>query len=226
MVQARSPPRAASTLMLMKKRGGGEPRHQRGILDRVPEPPAAPAQLIIGPIASGGDAKGQHDPRRQHPGPHRAGDGRSNLAPDQAADGDAEGDRQADITDVERGRVEGETGILKQRVKAAPVDRSRVQSLERIGCHQQEREKPQRERGLRPQARPQCRLLQPAREQCQHRPGDGENHHPQQHRPFVIAPCAGEFVEPRLGLWLFSATRSTLMSLRGRERSARRRRTA
>ena len=73
IVQAFSAPRAASTLIEWSKRGRRQPRHQRGILDRVPEPPAAPAELVIGPVAAGGDAERQEDPGAQHPRPHRPG---------------------------------------------------------------------------------------------------------------------------------------------------------
>ena len=34
----------------MQKGSCREPRHQRGVFDRIPEPPAAPAQFVIGPV--------------------------------------------------------------------------------------------------------------------------------------------------------------------------------
>ena len=33
----------------MDQRGRDQPRHQRGVLHRIPEPEAAPAELVIGP---------------------------------------------------------------------------------------------------------------------------------------------------------------------------------
>ena len=36
----------------MQERGAGQPGHEGGVLDRIPEPPAAPAQLVIGPEAA------------------------------------------------------------------------------------------------------------------------------------------------------------------------------
>ena len=64
----------------MEQGGRREPRHQRGILDRVPEPPAAPAELVIGPIAAGGDAERQQDPGAEHPWPHRPRERRADFA--------------------------------------------------------------------------------------------------------------------------------------------------
>ena len=49
-----------------------QPGHEAGVLDRIPEPPAAPAQLIIGPEGAEGDADGQEGPAGQGPGPHPA----------------------------------------------------------------------------------------------------------------------------------------------------------
>src|SRR4030095_15564257 len=68
--------------------------------------PAAPAKRIIGPIAAGGDAEGQQDPRRKHPWPHRPGDCRADIATDQPSDSQAEGDRKADIAEVKGRRME------------------------------------------------------------------------------------------------------------------------
>ena len=47
----------------MEKRGSCEPRHEGGVFDRVPEPPAAPAELVVGPPRTHRDAD-----RQEHPG--------------------------------------------------------------------------------------------------------------------------------------------------------------
>ena len=46
----------------MQQSRRGEPRHERGIFNRVPEPPATPAQFIIGPIAARRDPQCQEYP--------------------------------------------------------------------------------------------------------------------------------------------------------------------
>ena len=116
----------------MKQRGCRQPGHQAGILHRIPEPPAAPTQLIIGPIGSGGDPQRQKEPRTQDPGPHRPGESRPNFARNQRADGKAEGHRQANIADVKRRRMEGQARILQQRVQPCPLDRGGAQPRERV----------------------------------------------------------------------------------------------
>src|SRR3712207_2663200 len=57
----------------MEQRRAGEPGHEGGVLDRVPEPPAAPAELVIGPVGAHGDAEREKTPGRQGPGAYGAG---------------------------------------------------------------------------------------------------------------------------------------------------------
>ena len=49
----------------VNQRGAHQPRHERGILDRIPEPVAAPAQLVVGPPAAERDARQSGMPRRR-----------------------------------------------------------------------------------------------------------------------------------------------------------------
>ena len=63
----------------MEERGRCKPGHEGGIFDRVPEPPAAPAQFVIGPVTPCRDPDSQPYPRTQHPGPHGAGKLRRDL---------------------------------------------------------------------------------------------------------------------------------------------------
>ena len=46
------------------QRRADQPGHERGVLDRVPEPPAAPAEFVVGPPAAERDAERQERPRR------------------------------------------------------------------------------------------------------------------------------------------------------------------
>ena len=126
IVQRAKPAARGEHVERMEQGGRRQPRHQRGILDRVPEPPAAPAQLVISPVAARGDAKRQEDPARQHPWPHRPRQRRVDLAGEQRADREAERHRQADIAEVERRRMEGEAGVLEQGVEAPALDRRRI----------------------------------------------------------------------------------------------------
>ena len=47
----------------MNQRRADQPRHERGVLDRIPEPPAAPAELVVRPPAAERDADRQEHPR-------------------------------------------------------------------------------------------------------------------------------------------------------------------
>ena len=183
----------------MKQSGRREPRHQRGILDRVPEPPAAPAELIIGPVAASGDPQREEDPRGQHPRPHRASERRADFAGQERRDRDAERDRQADIAEVERRRVEGQAGVLEQGVQPPALDRRRVEPRERVRGEQQEGVEAEPDGGLGAKCSDQHRFAKSLAEQRDPRSRGGQHADPQQHRALVIAPCAREFVNPRLG---------------------------
>ena len=82
--------------------------------------------------------------------------------------------------------MEGEAGVLEQRIEAVALDRDRAQPLERVRGEQQEGVEAEADRGLRGEGRDQGPLAQPALEQGDRGAGDGEHRHPEQHRAFVI----------------------------------------
>ena len=51
----------------MDQRGGRQPRHERGILHRIPEPPAAPPQFVVRPPATQGDPEREAHPSGDRP---------------------------------------------------------------------------------------------------------------------------------------------------------------
>ena len=124
----------------MQQRGAGEPGQQRGVLHRVPEPVAAPAEFVIRPPGAERDAAGQQAPGGQRPGPHPASPGGIDAAFQQRGDGEGERDGEADIARVEHRRMEREAGVLQQRVHVAAVDRRRPHALQRIGRGQREQQ--------------------------------------------------------------------------------------
>src|SRR3546814_5354568 len=85
----------------MEQRGADQPGHEGSILHRGPIPPAAPAELVIGPPASQRDAGGEKGPGDQGPGADPARPGGVDLALDQRRDGEGEGDGEADIRSEE-----------------------------------------------------------------------------------------------------------------------------
>ena len=57
----------------VQERGAGQPRQQRGVLDRVPGPVAAPAELGVGPARAEQDADAEEEPRGQREAARRRG---------------------------------------------------------------------------------------------------------------------------------------------------------
>ena len=116
----------------MEKSRTGQPWHKGNVLNRVPEPPAAPAELVICPIAAKRDAERQEGPCGQHPWAHKAGPEGINTALNQRGNGKGKRDRETDIAEIKKWRVEGETRVLQKRVQTGAVSRNRRQALERV----------------------------------------------------------------------------------------------
>ena len=199
MVQLFSVSRFSTTIAECKQRGADQPRHERGVLDRVPEPPAAPAQRVVGPPASHRDADGERAPGGQRPRPHPARPGGIDAALDQRRDREGERHREADIAEIEKRRMEGEAGILQHRIEAVAV---RAAAARRAGTGSEVN----RMNSRNPTPIIPCTASTRARSagrqvvaEQRHRGAEQrEDEHPQQHRAFVVAPHAGDLVEQRL----------------------------
>src|SRR3546814_7245094 len=74
----------------------------------------------------------------QRPGPHPARPGGVDLAFDERGDGEGERHGEADIAGIKHRRVEGEAGILQQRVEVFAVERCRELAQEGVGGQQRE----------------------------------------------------------------------------------------
>ena len=183
----------------MQQRRRQEPGHEARVLDRIPEPETAPAQLVIGPPRPKRDANGQKHPSRQRPRPHPPAPSRIHAPLDQRRHGKAEGHAEADIAEVKKRRVEGQTGVLQERVQVLPVKGRRAHAQKGVRGEKDERQKGHPNRRLyREHPRAQARR-QVAAKPRGHRPEKRHDQHPKQHRPFVIAPCAADFIKHRLG---------------------------
>ena len=64
-------------------------------------------------------------------GLHPARPGGVDATVDQGGDGEGERHREADIAGVEERRMEGERGVLQDRVQPLPVERRRIEPDER-----------------------------------------------------------------------------------------------
>ena len=183
----------------VQQRRAGEPGHERGVLDRIPEPPAAPAELVVGPPRAHGDADGQAHPGGERPRPHPARPGGVDAPFDQRGDGEREGDREADVARVEKRRMKGERRVLQDRIEAAAVGGRRVHAQERIRRQQDEQQEGDGDRRLHGE-----HVGLEGQRQVAAEGGDGgaeqrQDHHPQHHRAFVVPPHAGDAIEQRLG---------------------------
>ncbi len=122
----------------VEQRGRRQPWHEGGVLDRVPEPPATPAKLVIGPVRAHRDAGGEEHPRRERPRANPPRPGSFKLAFDQSGDGKGERNRAADIAEIEKRRMDREAYVLEDGGQIRALERRKLDTLERIGGDQDE----------------------------------------------------------------------------------------
>ena len=68
---------------------------------------------------------GEEHPGGQRPRPHPARPGGVDAPVDQRGDGEGEGDRAADIAEIEERRMDREADVLEHRVEVVALDRRR-----------------------------------------------------------------------------------------------------
>ena len=178
----------------MDQRGPHQPGHERGVFHRVPEPPAAPAELVVGPAAAERDADGEKRPGHRGPGTRPARPGGVELAGKQRRDGEGEGDREADVAHVQHRRVQHHAGVLQQRIQVAAVGRGRQQPVEGIRREEQESEESRADQSHHAEHARHYFLGKMRAEEAHRRHPDAEHQRPQQQRAFVPAPYAGDAV--------------------------------
>ncbi len=93
--------------------------------------------------------------------------------------------------------MEGEAGILQQRVETVPLRRRHIEPREGVGGEQQKSEESERNQSLRADSGGQRPCRQPTLEQRHRSPRQRQDCHPEQHRSFVIAPRARDPVDRR-----------------------------
>ena len=182
----------------VKQRGPGQPRHEGSVLDRVPEPPAAPAELVIGPVGAHRDAGRQEHPGEQRPGPHPARPGGVRTPLKQRRDREGECDREADIAEIEKRRMDREPDVLEDRVQVLALERRRLEAGEGVRGQKDEEQEGGADPALHGEDAGAERARQVRPEAGDERAEEGEDQHPQKHRAFVVAPHAGDLEEQRL----------------------------
>jgi len=105
----------------VQERRSNQPWHQRGILDRIPTPEAAPAQFVIRPLAAQQNSNAQKHPGHHGPPACRANPSVAKLLGEHRRHGEREWNRKAHEAQIQHGRMDHHVGILKQRIETAPV---------------------------------------------------------------------------------------------------------
>ena len=180
----------------MQERGRGKPRHQRGVLDRIPRVVAAPAHLDVGPVRAEQLPEAEERPRGKRPPARRNEPALVGLAREHRAGRERERDRQPDIAEVQHRRVRNHVRVLEARRQPGPVERRRLRVERARDGDEHERE----ERGDAAEHRDDPRG-QVAQKLAVQRDGKrsvaGEHEQPQEQRPFLPAPKRAQRVGGR-----------------------------
>src|SRR6201988_661697 len=105
----------------MKEGGADQPRHQRSVLDGIPSPIAAPSEDSVGPVGSEKNSAGQESPGHHGPAARDVNPFLAGILHDECAERERERDREADVSEIEHGRMNHHLGILQERVQAAAI---------------------------------------------------------------------------------------------------------
>ncbi len=117
----------------MQQGGAEQPGQQGGIFHRIPEPPATPTELVIGPPGAEQDASGEKHPGAQCPGPAPVGHGAVQPARVQRRHGEGEVDCKAHVAEIEQGRVNDEAYVLQHGIEIASLQGPRELPVKRAG---------------------------------------------------------------------------------------------
>src|SRR5882757_3335499 len=117
----------------MDERGADQPRHERRVLHRIPEPPTAPAEFVVRPPTAEGDSDGLEQPRKNGPWPGPLGPRLIEPSLEHGRNGKRERDGKSDVSRVQHGRMNGEREVLQYRVQVSAVLPRGDQTLERVG---------------------------------------------------------------------------------------------
>ena len=123
------------------QRCAAQPGHERGVFNRVPEPPTAPTQLGVSPPGAQADAETQEGPCHQRPGARPTRPGHIKPSGQQRGNGEGKGHGKTDVAHVKHGRVNDQPRILEQGVEVFPLYRDRKEPLKRVGCGQYKEQK-------------------------------------------------------------------------------------
>src|SRR5688572_27596070 len=106
----------------MYQRCSHQPWHEGSVLDRIPEPPAAPTEFVVSPPTSERDAARQKHPRHGGPWPRPARPGCVELTADQRGDREGKRNGETDVAHVKHRWMSHHRRILQQWIEVATVE--------------------------------------------------------------------------------------------------------
>ena len=183
----------------VQERRRREPRQQARVLDRIPAPVAAPAQLLVRPDHAEREAEGEEQPADHRPAPHGPQPGVVEIAGDQRRHAERVRDRHPHKADVERRRVNDHVRVLEQRVEPPPFSRRRGEErVERVPVNDhQEQEERLDDRDDGDDVRDQLAVPLAVGGDGE-RAEDRQQEHPEEDRAVQAAPVRRDLVEERL----------------------------
>ena len=143
----------------VQERRRGEPRHQRGVLDRIPGVVPAPTDLDVRPVAAEELPDAERSPGEQRPAARRDEPALVELAREQRADRKRERHREPDVSEVQERRMGEHVRVLEARCHARAVRRRRLRR-ERAG-HGDEQEREERRDGAEHRDDPDDEVARP-----------------------------------------------------------------
>ena len=170
----------------VEERGRHEPRHERGVLDRIPGVVAAPADLGVRPVRAEQLADAEERPRGERPAAGGDDPALVGAAGEESAHRERERDREADVAEVEHRRVGEHVRVLEARHHPGPVG-GRGLLVERArdeAEHEAEEDGDEPEDGHRPRHELALAAVEPDGE----RGVAGEDDEPEQERAFLSSP--------------------------------------
>ena len=179
--------------------GADQPRHQGGVLDRIPGPVAAPAELRVGPAGAEQEAEAEEGPGDQGEAAGGADPLGVDAAGDERADREGEGDREGDVPRVEHRWVDHHARVLQQRVEADAVGRHGAQRREGVDFGREQHQASEEGGDAHHhRGRPGDDLAQPVAGRVEGGAGgDREHPGPEQQRALLARPHRRQLVEGR-----------------------------
>ena len=178
----------------MEKRRAGEPGKNGSVLHRVPSPISAPAEHRVGPVRAQKNSAGQERPSHHRPAAGDVNPFLAGILHNQRRQREGKRHGNADVAEIQHGRMDHHLRILQQRIEPVAVRRNGARHQGKgVGgkVHQQQEENLNR-RNNDGSVRHQAGVHLVAKTQNQ--PVAGQQPAPEQQGAFLARPERGEFV--------------------------------